>query len=66
VLVKIMREGYPLPKTPFLESNPALHDLRFTLEKCLFGADRRVAAQAKKWGMNFMAVSDLNGRNVPF
>jgi hypothetical protein len=57
--------GQPIPSTPFLHGDKSLDALRYTIEKCLFGADRKVVAQAKKWGMNFTAVSDLNGRTVP-
>jgi hypothetical protein len=59
-----MREGHPLPTKLFVQSNPELEPLRYTIEKCLFGADDKVAAQCKKWGLNFQAVSDLNGRRV--
>lgn len=64
VIVRMMRMGQPIPSTPFLQADKSLAPLRYTIEKCLFGANRNVIAQAKKWGMNFMAVSDLNGRTV--
>ena len=64
VIVRMIRMGQPIPSTPFLHADKSLDALRYTIEKCLFGADRKVVAQAKKWGMNFTAVSDLNGRTV--
>jgi len=64
VIVRLMRMGQPIPSTPFLQADKNLASLRYTIEKCLFGADRMVIAQAKKWGMKFVAVSDLNGRTV--
>jgi hypothetical protein len=64
VIVKTIRAGQPIPSSPFLHSDKELTSLRYTIEKCLFGANRRVIEQAKEWEMNFMAVSDLNGRTV--
>ena len=60
----MIRRGFPIPNTPFLLQEPGLAALRYTIIKCLFGADKKIIAQAKKWGLNFMAVSDLNGCKV--
>jgi hypothetical protein len=64
VIIKMIRQGKPIPKDPFLGRGPRNEALRYTIVKCLFGADRKIVKQAKDWGLNFMAVSDLNGRKV--
>jgi hypothetical protein len=60
----MIRETGQIPAGPFLTRDPQFHALRYTIVKCLFGADRRVVAQAKAWDLKFMAVSDLNGQTV--
>jgi hypothetical protein len=64
VLIRMIREGHRIPTNPFLTGTPGMESLRTTIEKCLFGANRRVVEQANNWGMKFMAVSDLNGSSV--
>lgn len=63
-IIKMIREGKPIPLTPFLSRGSQLDSLRYTIVKCLFGADKRVVSQAETWGLKFMAVSDLNGSTV--
>ena len=60
----MIREGHPIPTSPFLERGSAYDSLRYTIARCLFAADKRVISQAKIWRLNFMAVSALNGRTV--
>jgi hypothetical protein len=64
VLIRMIREGDRIPTNPFLKGDPVMGTLRTTIEKCLFGANRRVVEQANDWGMKFMAVSELNGSSV--
>lgn len=64
VLTRKIRQTQKVPTTPFLKNDLSMQPLRITIEKCLFGANRRVVEQAAKWGMNFMAVSNLNGSTV--
>lgn len=66
VLIRKIREKQKVPTTPFLKSDISMQPLRITIEKCLFGSNRRVVEQASKWGMKFMAVSDLNGSTVRY
>ena len=60
----MIRETGQIPAGPFLTRDPQFHSLRYTIVKCLFGADRKVVSQAKAWDLKFMAVSDLNGQTV--
>jgi hypothetical protein len=60
----MIRKGHPLPSAPFLHRGSELESLRFTIVRCLFGADKEVLFQAEIWGLSFMAVSGLNGREV--
>lgn len=60
----MIRETGQMPAGPFLTRDPQFHALRYTIVKCLFGADRKIVAQAKAWDLKFMAVSDLNGQTV--
>jgi hypothetical protein len=66
VLIRKIRETQKVPTAPFLKNDLSMQPLRITIEKCLFGANRRVVEQAVQWGMNFMAVSDLNGSTVRY
>jgi hypothetical protein len=63
-VIKVIRETGQIPAGPFLTRDPQFHALRYTIVKCLFGADRKIVAQAKAWDLKFMAVSDLNGQTV--
>ena len=57
-------EGRHVPSSPFLLHDPRYEALKNTVVKCLFGADKKLVDQAAKWGLKFMAVSDLNGCKV--
>ena len=61
---KRIAQGHRVPSSPFLLHNPNYEDLKHTIVKCLFGADKKLVDQAAKWGLEFMAVSDLNGNKV--
>ena len=64
VVIKMIQDGHQIPAVPFLH-RPGMDALKFVILKCLLGADRPVIAKAKLWGLKFIAVSDLNGRQGP-
>ena len=64
-VIKMIRDTGRTPPGPFLARDPRFQALKYTIVKCLFGADRRVVAQAKLWDMKFMSVSNLNGQTGP-
>jgi len=61
---KMIVEGGHVPSSPFLLNDPRYETLKNTIVRCLFGADKKLVDQAEKWGLKFMAVSDLNGCKV--
>jgi len=61
---RMIVEGRHVPSSPFLLHDPRYEALKNTVVKCLFGADKKLVDQAAKWGLKFMAVSDLNGCKV--
>ena len=63
-IIDMVRSGKSIPSSPMLSDDPQFGALRFAIIKCLLGADRKIASLAKMWNMKFMAVTDLNGRNV--
>jgi hypothetical protein len=65
VVIQMIREGRPIPSTPFLQSRD-FQPLKNIIAQCLFAADRRIYAHAAFWGLKFMSVSDLNGKNVGY